>query len=568
MMERLRPAIVDPGPGREAQLGDLHGLFVLSILMTTCANDEETLRLAATSIPAIGPFRLVGIYLSDGGWVTGIGLNQAAVAGLADQIDQLIESGGGFASADGAWRGIFPFHGGGPRLGCLVVEADQPPTDDSVFKLRVLAQQTAVALGSARLQVSQRAASESAAAANHRLRDTNEQLLESVHVLERSGQIHERLTRVALMGEGLEGIAEALHEITGHAVAVEDQWGNLQAWAGPSRPDPYPKDTPAARTDLLARAVHQLEPTRLGDHLMLVVRPQSDIQGVLVLRDVADEAGAIELVALERAAAVMAMELVRLHSVAEAEMRTHRDLVEDLLTGTDSDRAIAGADALGYDLTQPQRVVVIENMPRVGRDVDAVHAARRAARDVGVVALIVSRGTSVVLLAQADGDWDRLAAVASVEAGRPCQIGVGSLCEQPSDIPTSYQHALLALKIADSAGAEGGVVKYDDLGIYRLLCDFNDLAEVQAFTRRWLAALIDYDLDKGADLVNTLTTYLRCGANQAQAAGLLVVHRNTLRYRLGRIHEISGHDLGDPETRFNLELATHARQTIEAFRSD
>jgi len=48
--------------------------------------------------------------------------------------------------------------------------------------------------------------------------------------------------------------------------------------------------------------------------------------------------------------------------------------------------------------------------------------------------------------------------------------------------------------------------------------------------------------------------------------GWTFVHRSTLKGRLGRIRAISGHDLADPETRFNLQLATRALKTREAFR--
>jgi DNA-binding PucR family transcriptional regulator len=45
------------------------------------------------------------------------------------------------------------------------------------------------------------------------------------------------------------------------------------------------------------------------------------------------------------------------------------------------------------------------------------------------------------------------------------------------------------------------------------------------------------------------------------------VHRSTLKYRLQRIKEISGHDLGDPDTSFNLQLATRAWRTLAALRA-
>jgi DNA-binding PucR family transcriptional regulator len=87
--------------------------------------------------------------------------------------------------------------------------------------------------------------------------------------------------------------------------------------------------------------------------------------------------------------------------------------------------------------------------------------------------------------------------------------------------------------------------------------------------RQWLGALIDYDEGRGAaEMVLTLSRYLECGGNYDATASALKVHRSTLRYRLQRIREISGLDLGDPQTAFNLQLASRARQTLAAVRGE
>jgi DNA-binding PucR family transcriptional regulator len=44
------------------------------------------------------------------------------------------------------------------------------------------------------------------------------------------------------------------------------------------------------------------------------------------------------------------------------------------------------------------------------------------------------------------------------------------------------------------------------------------------------------------------------------------VHRSTLKYRLQRIRDLTGFDLSDPETQFNLQLATRAWVTLRALR--
>jgi DNA-binding PucR family transcriptional regulator len=65
-----------------------------------------------------------------------------------------------------------------------------------------------------------------------------------------------------------------------------------------------------------------------------------------------------------------------------------------------------------------------------------------------------------------------------------------------------------------------------------------------------------------------VSRYLECGRNYDRTAHALNVHRSTLKYRLQRIREVSGHDLGDPDVCFNLQLATRALATLGAVGSD
>lgn len=50
------------------------------------------------------------------------------------------------------------------------------------------------------------------------------------------------------------------------------------------------------------------------------------------------------------------------------------------------------------------------------------------------------------------------------------------------------------------------------------------------------------------------------------APGGMSVHRSTLEYPLQRIPEVSGHDLTDPDTRFDLQLASRAWRVPQAVR--
>ncbi|KPI31300.1 putative transcriptional regulator, PucR family [Actinobacteria bacterium OV320] len=67
--------------------------------------------------------------------------------------------------------------------------------------------------------------------------------------------------------------------------------------------------------------------------------------------------------------------------------------------------------------------------------------------------------------------------------------------------------------------------------------------------------LIRADLAAGGELVRTLAAWFDAGGDVPEAARRLVVHANTLRYRLGRVRERYGVDLDDPDARLLLTLA-------------
>lgn len=141
-------------------------------------------------------------------------------------------------------------------------------------------------------------------------------------------------------------------------------------------------------------------------------------------------------------------------------------------------------------------------------------------------------------------------------------VGVGGRCGSPGDFPRSVREAFVALGVRQASRQPAGVTTYEGLGIYRILAGGEHNAEVEGFVREWLGALLDYDAAHGAELVKTLSTYLECGGNYDETADGLAIHRSTLRYRLQRIREVSGLDLGDVDSRFNLHAATRARRVL------
>ncbi len=530
------------------QISNLHSLFVLSMMMMASRDEDEILRLALTSVPSLGAGRAEGAHLLDAGKLpTRLGKLEGADAAVP------VKGRG--------WGWAYPLRSLEGYLGYLVVSAESEPPAGEQFLLRVLAHQTGTALANAALHRSEQAHAAALEAVNKELAAVNDQLAATVSDLERSVRIHEALTAVSASGGGEEGIARAVHELTGRPVAVEDRFGNLRAWAGPDRPDPYPKPDARKRAQVLRQARRDGRPVRDGQRLLALAQPRDEVLGVLALIDPEATAGLHDVLALEHGAVVLAMELAHLRSLAETELRLRRDLVHDLVTGTDDESAYARAEAIGYDLHAPHHVVAVQGRGRSGGD-GLARAVEQAAAALERGSLLGRRSGAVLLLACGTARWDDLLAAVAGEVGPAVAMGVGGRCDTPADFPRSAREAFLALEIRQASLVPDGVTAHDELGIYRLLAQGGHNQELEGFVRQWLGPLLDYDAKSGSELVKTLARYLECGGNYDETAEVIAVHRSTLRYRLQRIREISGLDLNDVDSRFNLHVATRAWRVL------
>jgi sugar diacid utilization regulator len=537
------------GPVRE-QLSALRSMLVLAMQLTQQDSQASILHFVANAVESLGSCTAEGIFL-DGRW-RDIGLTRRRASGLPALT--LAAEGGPVTLADVPWAWAYSLSSRHGPAGYLLAGAQVPPAEGERFLLQVLAQQAGVALANARL--------------HSREREQAEELRIASLVLQRSMEIHDRLTEVALGGEGQQGIVQAVYELTERPAAIEDRFGNLLAWAGPHQPEPYPRAVPEQRDRLLARAMTVAGPVWAGERLYSVVVLGGAPVGVLILRDPDSTAGDTELVVMEHATTVLAMEIARLQGVAESDARLRTNLVLDLVAGAypGGGMLLNRAQALEYDLGRPHRVVLVE--AHGDDEIDLfLHAVGRAARAVRAGSLLAPRLHDVILLADAEVSWDLFRARNVIELhGGQCRIGVGGRCLEPAGFPQSCQEAELALRMQKAAGGPDRVTLFDDLGIYKILGTAGNTSGMERFVTEWLGSLIDYDAEHGAPLVLTLSEYLDCGGNYDASARALSVHRSTLKYRLRRIRQVSGHDLGRPDVQFNLQVATHAWRTLEALR--
>ena len=71
--------------------------------------------------------------------------------------------------------------------------------------------------------------------------------------------------------------------------------------------------------------------------------------------------------------------------------------------------------------------------------------------------------------------------------------------------------------------------------------------------------MIEHDKRYNSQLLATLTAFLDCDGSWVRTAELTHLHLNTVRYRIGRIEELTGRDLGSTADRVDLYLALKLR---------
>lgn len=530
------------------------------MLMTERREIDEILHLATTAVPALVPVRCLGAHVTFGEGARWHALQDplaqpAARADVLAQLRRLPGSGGALSVPDQRWAWAFGLPSPVEQIGSLIVGADAEPSADDLLLLRSLAQQTGIALANARLHAAHKA--------------SNDALTETVATLRHTTAIHDRFTQVALDSGGHQGVVDALYELTGLPAAIEDRTGQVVAAAGPGGGRVRTAEFSAQRDTLIDGAVRAGRPVRVGDRLLTVARPHPDVVGVLMLVDPNNLAGHQEEVALEHGATVLAIELARLHALAETELRLGRNLVVDLING-DSDDARTRAQALGHDLHRPHRVIALGIDPRHASAEDVVLRVRDQftgtvpARASGPTPLLTQTGQTVVALVPSRVVESKVLPGLLREGGRGARIGVSGVCTGPDDVPRAHREAHVALRLATAGRTGREIVHYDELGVYQLLSEVADPDALETYVRRWLGTVIDCDERRGSELMTTLTVFLDAGGNYDAAARSLLVGRSTVRYRIRRIQQLSGHDVSDPDTRFQLQLAVRAWATLAA----
>jgi len=528
---------------------DSQQIVALDLQAFRPVGQAEILELTAHAVAAIATCRTSGILL-DQTWQDvgnrGCGLLPVDVVQCGKHVD------GAPIFQDGVtWSWVYPMSVGLDATGYLVVAASEEPAVSDRALLQAVVRLAGAALAVARTQSSERGRTAELCSANLALR--------------RSIDMHDRLTQAAMAG-GQSSLASAIQELTGREAGMKDAFGNVLAWAGVGRPDRDLGEGQGRKLPTMNPALAGHGPVRDGSWLVAVAHLAGAPVGAVFLADPARTAGEAELAAIMYGSKLLALEITQLQNLGESSAQARVRLALDLVSGGDEQGLLSQAQTLGYNLRRPHWVVSVEPGLDSGGSMSALFdAVSRAARALSAGELLAQRTDDIILLAGREPAWERLHERIVTEAGGAgCSIGVGGQCEEVTDFVRSHREAKLALRIQAAVGKPDKVVVFNDLGVYQVLATEADTSAMESFVADWLGVLMRYDAAHGTELVLTLTEFLESGGSYNKTASALSVHRSTLKYRLKRIREVSGHDLSVPDAQFNLQVATRAWRTMQA----
>ena len=116
-------------------------------------------------------------------------------------------------------------------------------------------------------------------------------------------------------------------------------------------------------------------------------------------------------------------------------------------------------------------------------------------------------------------------------------ISIGSFYSEHKEWWKSYEEAKDALVVGEKLKVTQRIFQFRDVSLYVLLSKMIPTIKENSIFRGYDKLKLN---DKNLELQNPLDSYIKNSGNSKQTAAELYVHRNTVQYRLSKIHEITG----------------------------
>jgi Purine catabolism regulatory protein-like family/PucR C-terminal helix-turn-helix domain/GGDEF-like domain len=394
---------------------------------------------------------------------------------------------------------------------------------------------------------------------------------EQYEVLQRSLAVQRRLERLVLEERGLDQLTATIAAAAGGTVLVLDGHGELLASRNFRRQLPQAAAV-AIRSEAAAHASdgHPFVPANAAVAGRALAHPVVSPGGgppqawVVIVRD-SGGLGDFERLILQQAVVVVALELMR----RRVERETERRLAGDVLAA-----ALAGRLESGELRRRLAPFGIAGDASVLVFSVDDPSTA-----EATLEAALEEAGCPAVVAPHAVGGRELLCAVIEASERDPIEVasaarrtlgmrrgGVRAAASRPAPpeaLRRSFHEARCALEAtALDDGEAPDVASWQDLGAFTLLLSLQDDEALRLYCESVLGPIEDGDAEYGGELLRSLEAFIENNGQWERAARDVYCHRHTLRYRMRKIEELTGRDLGRAHDRIEFWLALRARELV------
>ncbi len=464
----------------------------------------------------------------------------------------------------------------GEVIGVLTIDNfthDKNFTADDLSLLEALANHIAVAIVQAELFQKEREYREE-------LLLTHKALTSEHKSLQKTLDIHHRLTNLAAKGKGLDEILQTIYQMLKLPVAIYTNLLQKVVYYPAEMDMPLPDNFFDLRSVQYSIDTGKRQIEDLKDGQMLLINPivgAGEVLGFLCCWvDREAELDELAPITIEYGATVLALEWMKHNAILEIENKLKGHFFEELLTGEINDNLLRQARKMGFDEENSFCVMLVRSAMQDYEDKggdraamsiknrqELLNLASEVLRGRNQKSITVVHSSYVACLVSVGEEREsaknsarlREAAEELLSRDQQLVICIGRVYSGLGYINRSYNDARACFDIIDRFPfRERRLIDYKELGIYRFLLK-KSTEELESYLEDILGPLLRYERSRSGDLVETLICYAKYNWDLKTFAARLNIHYNTIYYRMKRIKEILGVDIEDADNWASVQLA-------------
>ncbi|WP_153732375.1 helix-turn-helix domain-containing protein [Sporosarcina obsidiansis] len=383
---------------------------------------------------------------------------------------------------------------------------------------------------------------------------------------QKTADLYNELTMLSNQKKGIGKMVTALQQYVEVPVALYDSLFNLIAQHG-SHSVPLPPGMISTKEVQYVIATKKWQVYTGENGVSIIITPivgSDSVMGFLLAFMQVEEVHQVNRMLLEYGASLLSLEMIKQHSIKEAQQMFYGELFDKVLLGVYDNQLDEQAKNLGL-FPRDFYVALICSDSEQAAVKDSRYVREKWMQWIEealefhyIKGIVTERNQQIIAFMSFPELEGKERAVEKLttfseylcEMNKPIFIGIGRVYDSFRDIQKSFDDAEKSLVLLQKK-KNARVHLFSESGVNRILLDMKR-NELELFLVDHLGVLMD---ESNQEFLETLLVYVANNKALKLTTEKLMIHQNTLYYRLKRIETLLDIKLTDPERWFDVQLA-------------